>query len=121
MSNFDLAEITPDDKFLLNVKTILQYYVGEDSRIDKATLAHRLRTSERKIRAAVSELQRRGELIITDTDQGDYYYLGTNTEPAERYINQERHRAFQILEKANALSDALKSRRGVDAGQGRLC
>lgn len=121
MSNFDLAEITPDDKFLLNVKTILQYYVGEDNRIDKATLAHRLRTSERKIRAAVSELQKRGELICTDTDQGDYFYMGTNTEPVERYINQERHRAFQILEKANALSDALKARHGVDAGQGRLC
>ena len=121
MSNFDLSEITPDEKFLISVKSILIHYVGEDSRIDKATLAHRLRTSERKIRAAVSELQKRGELIITDTDQGDYYYLGTNTEPAERYINQERHRAFQILEKANALHDALKSRRGVDAGQGRLC
>ena len=121
MSNFDLAEITPDDKFLLNVKTILQYYVGESCRIDKATLAHRLRTSERKIRAAVSELQKRGELIVTDMEGEGYFYLGADTEPAERYIRQEKHRAFQILEKANALDDALKARYGVDATQGRLC
>ena len=120
MSNFDLSEITPDEKFLISVKSILIHYVGEDNRIDKRTLALRLHTSDRKVRAGVSELQRRGELIITDTDQGDYYYLGTNTEPAERYIRQEKHRAFQILEKANALETALKATRGIDAMQGRI-
>ena len=110
MTNFDLSEITPDEKFLISVKSILIHYVGESCRIDKGTLAHRLRTSERKIRAAVSELQKRGELICTDTDQGDYFYLGSNTAPMEGYIAQEKHRALQILDKANALSDALKAR-----------
>ena len=121
MSNFNHAELLPDEKYLLNLRTILRHYEGEDHRISRASLALRLKTSDRKVRAAVSELQKRGELIVTDMDGEGYYYLGTNTEPVERYINQERHRAFQILEKANALDSALKAKHGVDAAQGRLC
>lgn len=121
MTNFGLTEITPDEKFLLSVRTILQHYVGEGNRISRASLALRLKTSDRKVRAAVSELQKRGELIVTDMEGEGYFYLGADTEPAERYIRQEKHRAFQILEKANALDDALKARYGVDATQGRLC
>jgi len=121
MSNFDLSEITPDEKFLITLRTILRHYEGEDHRISRASLALRLKTSDRKVRAAVSELQKRGELIVTDTDQGDYFYLGSNTAPMEGYIAQEKHRALQILDKANALSDALKARYGIDATQGRLC
>ena len=118
---FQIDEITPDEKFLISVKSILIHYVGEDNRIDKRTLALRLHTSERKIRAAVSELQKRGELICTDTDQGDYFYLGTDTAPMERFIAQEFHRGGIILEKAQALKAALKARYGVDATQGMLC
>lgn len=113
--------LEPDEKFILNVKNILQHYVGEGNRISRASLAFRLKTSDRKVRAAVSELQKRGELIVTDMDGEGYFYLGTDTEPAERYIRQEKHRAFQILEKANALESALKATRGIDAMQGRLC
>ena len=118
---FQIDERDPEEFFINSVKSILVHYVGESCRIDKATLAHRLRTSERKIRAAVSELQRRGELICTDTDQGDYFYLGTDTAPMERFIAQEYHRGGQIIEKAQALKAALKARHGIDAAQGRLC
>jgi len=121
MSSFDLTGLQPDEKFLLSLRTILQHYVGEGNRISRASLALRLKTSDRKVRAAVSELQKRGELIVTDMDGEGYFYLGADTEPAERYIRQEKHRATEIFEKANALENALKAKHGIDAAQGRLC
>lgn len=117
MTNIDL---TTDEKFLLTVRLAIQPHVGEDNRISKQQLCAKLHTSDRRVRLAVSELQRRGELIFTDTDQGDYFYLGTNTAPAEHYIAQEYHRANEIRAKAKALDDALRATRGVSAGQGRL-
>jgi len=114
------ALLPPDEKNLLDIKSILIHYVGEDCRISKEELCHRLHTSDRKVRISISELQSRGELICTDTDEGSYYYLGANTEPMLRYINQERHRGNAILAKARALEVALKATRGIDAQQGRL-
>lgn len=117
MNNINL---TTDEKFLLTVKLAIQPHVGEDNRISRGDLSAKLRTSDRRIRLAVSELQRRGELIFSDTDEGGYFYLGENIEPATRYINQEYHRSNELREKARALENAVKARYGPAAGQGRL-
>ena len=114
------ATITPEERVLLNVRLAIQPYQGEDNRVAKKKLCRRLRMSDRKLRAAVSELQSRGELIFSDCDEGGYFYLGSDPAPAQHYIAQEKHRASQILDKARALEHALKATRGVDASQGRM-
>jgi predicted DNA-binding transcriptional regulator len=113
-------DLALDEKFLIAVRLAIQPHVGEDNRISRAALSAKVHKSDRIVRDAVSELQRRGELIFSDTDEGGYFYLGDNPNPAIHYINQEYHRSNEIREKAKALENALKATRGIMAGQGRF-
>jgi hypothetical protein len=85
----------PSDLAMI-VKVHLAGHVGQDKRVSKAWLSDMIfgkytTTTDRQIRDAVAELQETGELIVTDSDEGGYFYAASVDE-VERY-RQERRRA----------------------------
>lgn len=65
---------------------------------------------KRKVRAAVSILQERGNPIIAH--HGGYSSFGDDPKPVIEYLNKEYHRAHEITKKNDQLYAALKRRYG---------
>lgn len=95
----------------LMVKTALQFHLGRGQRISKEALSLALlkkytSTTDRQIRDAVAQLQEEGELIVTDSEDGGYFYAETPAD-VERYLADIQSRMQKLTMKRDAMLRAM--------------
>ena len=90
----------------MNITDYIPY--GRENAITRLELANTLHFTDRKIREAIEEARREGEIIINLQD-GKGYYRTSNLDEIEKQYWQRKNRAMSLLVQQKHLRQKLKA------------
>lgn len=96
---------------------ILQEWQHSKTPLSRKMLAHRLRCSDRVLRAAMAVLRKQGHLVIAEDDGG--YRLAGSADEVDAYVGTLRSRIGELRQVVNAM-EAAAAREFPDDLQMRL-